>query len=126
MPGAAVLLGRVGHVARPDLETLRARAAALPDGSVPDDLSVRFSVRIDGAAGWTLTLDGGRASVEPGHDGEVVVHLDGATADAVAEGTLNAQQALASGRLRIDGDLATLPGPRAVHALGALLGPDAT
>ncbi len=108
----------------PDVETLRSRAAAIPDGVVPPDLDVRFSVSIEGGDAWTLVIGGGHMAVEPGILGEVVVHLDRASAERIADGVGNAQQAIAGDGVRIDGDLDALPAARSIEALGALLAPD--
>lgn len=107
----------------PDLETLRARAAALPPGAVPADLSVRFSVVITDGAAWTLVFADGRVAVEEGRSGGVAVLLDVDAADRIADGHLNAQQAIAEGGLRIEGDLDALPSARALATVGAILGP---
>jgi hypothetical protein len=111
-------------MAVPDVETLRARAAAIPAGVVPTDLDVRFSVSIGGGEAWTLVIRAGHISVEPGIAGDVVVHLDSESARRIAGGLGNAQQAIARDGIRIDGDLDALPAARSIEALGALLGRD--
>lgn len=108
----------------PDVETLRARAALIPDGAVPADLVARFSVSIEGGEAWTVCLGDGRITVEGGVTGDVVIHLDRTSAERIADGIGNAQQAIAGGGIRIDGDLDALPAARAVESLGALLAPD--
>lgn len=107
----------------PDVDTLRARAAALGPDAVPPDLVMRFSIVITDGETWTLGFEGGRVTVEPGRHGEVTVILDAGTALGIAEGRSNAQQAIAAGRLRIEGDLDALPGTRALATVGAILGP---
>ncbi|MGH9102239.1 MAG: SCP2 sterol-binding domain-containing protein [Acidimicrobiales bacterium] len=59
---------------------------------------------------WTLRLEGGRLSVEPGRaaDAQAVLHTDEATARALAQGTLAAADALAAGLVRASGDVGAL------------------
>jgi putative sterol carrier protein len=107
----------------PDLDTLRSRAAALGPDAVPSDLSVRFTVSIADGDTWTLVVADGAVTVEPGRSGDVVVLLDPATAERIADGRVNAQQAIAEGGLRIEGDLDALPPARSLVTIGAILGP---
>ncbi|MFM7616392.1 MAG: SCP2 sterol-binding domain-containing protein [Actinomycetes bacterium] len=110
----------------PDVATLRTRAAAIPAGTIPDDLEARFSVVVEGGEAWTLVLGGGRARIEAGAAGDVVIHIDRPSAERIAAGRTNAQRTIAAGGIRIEGDLAALPPPRSLDTLGALLGPDPT
>jgi hypothetical protein len=107
----------------PDLETLRTRADALGPDAVPPDLAVTFSVVLTDGEAWTLTFDAGRVIVDGGRTGEIAVLLDAGMAEEIADGRANAQQAIAAGRLRIEGDLDALPSARALATIGALLGP---
>jgi len=70
---------------------------------------------------WALEISGEGVSVTPGisPDPDLTLVADVATASAIALGTLNAQQALAAGRLHVRGDLARLAALRdALAALG--------
>ena len=107
----------------PDLDTLRARAAALGPDAVPADLSMRFSIVITDGETWTLGFEDGRVTVEPGRSGAVAVLLDAETALEISEGRANAQQAIAASQLQVEGDLDALPGARALATIGAILGP---
>lgn len=110
-------------MALPDLETLRSRAAAIPAGLIPHDVAVRLSVLVGDTEPWTMEIGRGRLEVRAGADGDVVIHIDRASAERIADGLGNAQQAIAAGAVRIDGDLDALPPARSIEALGALLGP---
>ena len=70
---------------------------------------------------WALEISGDGLSVTPGgapHP-DLTLVADIATASAIALGTLNAQQALAAGRLHVRGDLTRLAALRdALVALG--------
>ena len=110
----------------PDVATLRTRAEAIPAGTIPEDLEARFSVVVEGGEAWTLVLGAGRARIEAGAGGDVVIHIDRSSAERIAAGRTNAQRTIAAGGIRIDGDLAALPPARSLDALGALLGPGPT
>jgi len=71
------------------------------------DVSLRQVVDDDT---WRVTVKDGRVTVDRTPDGEadVTITTDRATAAAIAEGTLAAQDALAAGRLSLAGDLAKL------------------
>lgn len=74
----------------------------------------------DTGARWHLVIDGGRVTVAAGEHAspDVWFAQDAATATAVADGTLSAQQAFMDGRLRVRGELTRLPA--AAGALAAL------
>jgi hypothetical protein len=108
----------------PDWIDALARAAAaqtLPEGTP----AAAVEVEVRGPAGdrvvWVLEIapPALRVAAGPSAAATVRLHCDEATAAALATGALNAQLAVAGDRLRIEGDLATLPGLRAAfEALG--------
>lgn len=106
----------------PDAETLADRAAALPEGSVPTELDLALGVEVRGSGAHTLRFRDGRVTVLPGTEqATVTVVLDSEDAAAVAAGTTNVQHLLAAGRIRLRGDLGSVPAARAVAAIGPLL-----
>jgi putative sterol carrier protein len=62
------------------------------------------------AVTYQLAIDHGSATVVAGpvHDPTVTLRTDRATAEAIARGTLSAQQAFVQGRLRVGGDVRAL------------------
>jgi putative sterol carrier protein len=88
------------------------RAAA--DLSVPADVDLAVAHHVtDGPEGdvvYVLRLHGGAvaAGLADASDADVHLHEDYATAVAIARGELSAQQAVASGRLRLSGDTRAL------------------
>ena len=101
-----------------------AASDASPDASSGDALVVEPLVRDVPGRGdvrYRVTCDTVVRSVTRAGDGagssDVCIETDYSTAAALARGELNAQTALADGRLRVSGDLARL----AAHA-GALAG----
>lgn len=61
---------------------------------------------------WALEISRDGLRVVPGGapEPDVIIATDSSTASAIARGTLNAQRALASGRIRVSGDLTRLAG----------------
>ena len=110
----------------PDPETLAERAAALPAGSVPEDLEVAFGIEVTGGRAHTLRIAGGRGSVEEGTGsaGLIVILEPDAAAEVIA-GSTNVQRLLEDGRIRLRGDLGSVPTARALAAIGPLLAPPA-
>lgn len=106
----------------PAVETLAARAMALPAGSVPDDLEVSFGIEVIDGASFTLLIRDGRVAVVPGTAAAALtVVLEADDAEAAAAGATNLQHLVAAGRVRIRGDLGSLPSGRLLAALGPLL-----
>ncbi len=72
---------------------------------------------------YRLEIDGGGAHLREGLGGATVVfRTDHATAVAIHEGTMAAQEAIITGRLRIEGDATTLiPWRPALDAVQAVL-----
>ena|SRR5947209_250240 len=100
-----------------------ARAAAVPPG-LRLTIQQIVSADADGAHGgevrYHLVVDGGRLRVHPGEaaGADVTFVQTRAVAGALSRGELNAQQALAAGRLKLRGDIGRLA--REGRALTAL------
>ncbi len=89
-----------------------ARATTVADWPSGERLVVE-QVVISPTAGWVMEISTAGMRVTRGrasHPGAVdlTVVVDGRTAEEIVRGTLNAQSALATGRLRVRGDLARL------------------
>lgn len=85
------------------------------------DPSVTFSVRqVAGDTSWTVRVAGGRFSIDRDPVADVTLTTDIETAAALVRGELATQDAFATGRLRLGGDLQKL-----LAAAGALGGLDA-
>jgi SCP-2 sterol transfer family len=103
--------------------TLGARFAAAPiaiaqEVTMGDSDTVRYAVVLDGAGGRLVT---GAAAVDA-TAAAVTIACDRPTAAALAQGTLNAQGALTSGRLKVRGAVDRLAGASAaLAAVGDLL-----
>jgi putative sterol carrier protein len=105
-------------------DTLEARAsrAVVPAGI---DLTLHQTVGRDPAISWQIHIGAGAVKIERGAAEEADVHLasDLHTALGIHRGEISAQRAFLDGRLRIDGDIATLMTHREVlEALTPLLG----
>jgi putative sterol carrier protein len=91
-------------------EVLAARLAALaPEVEPPFAVELAISDAGPGErARWQVVLGGGRAVLvaEPDRAATLTMRCDRATAIELGAGRLNAQQAIAAGRLQVSGDLA--------------------
>jgi putative sterol carrier protein len=74
---------------------------------VPDDVSLSLCQVVDDVR-WTVRLGGGRVAVDRDPSADLTLTTDGATAAAIARGELAAQDAVAAGRLRFEGDVTKL------------------
>ena len=105
-------------------DTLEARAsrAVVPAGI---ELTLHQTVGRDPAVSWQINIGGGAVRIERGVGHEADVHLttDLNTALGIYRGEISAQRAFLDGRLRIDGDIATLMTHREVlETLTPILG----
>lgn len=107
------------------LEHLASATAAASTASVGDDVSIhqRVTGGPDGDVEYTLRLDGGKVSVEPGPGtADVELVADYETAAAIGQGLLSPATAFAAGRLRVAGSVSSLVTHQEVFAdLGKLL-----
>lgn len=74
-----------------------------------------------GSLRWSMTLscEGLRIGAQHPRRPDLTILMDASTAEAVARGTLNAQQALAAGSMRVRGDLTRVAAMHgALRALG--------
>jgi hypothetical protein len=86
---------------------------AVAAGQVTVDPAVSVSVRQvvqtpASTVAWTVRAAGGRVAVDRDEAADVVLTTDRDTAAALVRGELAAQDAFASGRLRVGGDLTAL------------------
>jgi len=96
-------------------------AFAVAASKASADLSVNLAVRqIVDDVSWTVRLADGHVTVDRDPDADVTLTTDRATAAALVRGELAATDALATGRLRLGGDLARL-----LAAADGLVGLDA-
>jgi hypothetical protein len=106
-------------------EWLERLAGALSAASPAEAVSIhqRVTGGPEGDVEYTVRLDAGTVSVEPGPGpADVEIVQDYATAAAISQGTLSPAAAFAAGRLRLAGSVDTLVGHQdAVAALGPLL-----
>jgi SCP-2 sterol transfer family len=100
---------------------------AVAMGGSPVDLRLSIHQRVtggpEGDVEYTILLDGGRATVEPGPGGaDVEMIEDYGTAAAISQGRLSPAAAFASGRLRLGGAVGSLVEHQdAIAALGRRL-----
>jgi putative sterol carrier protein len=74
---------------------------------VPDGVALSLCQVVDEVR-WTVRVARGRVSVDRDADADLTLTTDRATAAAITRGELAAQDAVAAGRLRIEGDMAKL------------------
>jgi putative sterol carrier protein len=114
--------GRVRFLSGEWLERLAgAMAGAAPD--VRLSIHQRITGGPEGDVEYTIRLDGGRVSVEPGPGGaDVEMIEDYETAAAISQGRLSPAAAFAAGRLRLGGAVSALvEHQESLAALGPLL-----
>ncbi len=104
-----------------DPATLAARAVTVCQGQVPEDLNFRLGIEVRDLWSYTVTFSGGRISISENLDCDISVHLGAETAQEIASGRINAQQAIDSGQMKIGGRLAMIPVTKALSTLDALL-----
>ena len=88
-------------------EWVDALGAATRGVEVPATAAIALRQVVDGIS-WTVRVGDGRVTVDRAVDADVTLTTDRATAIALVQGELAAQDAFASGRLRLTGSLATL------------------
>lgn len=102
-------------------KTLAARAAQIGEGHVPPELTLRLGVEIRGLWMYTVSFKEGHISVSEGLDCDISIHLGQETAIEIANGRMNAQQAIDAGNLKLAGELRKIPLAKALSTLTALL-----
>jgi hypothetical protein len=110
----------------PDEEPGHEVAAAGPGDRPPVSVRHRVTGAPDGDVDYVVRAGSGRFSIEPGADGPVDVEIvEGYdSAAAISQGLLTPAAAFASGRLKLEGDVAVLADRQEdFAALGHLLAP---
>jgi hypothetical protein len=88
-------------------EWVDALAAAAAVASVETDATLAVRQVVDDVS-WTVRVAGGRITVDRDAAADLTITTDRATAAALVRGELAAQDAFATARLRIGGDLSKL------------------
>lgn len=94
----------------PEGETLVVEQVVRPAPVTGHGADAQDTVATTREVRWLLVVSGAGVMIEPGgaRAPDVTIITDPATAQSLAEGVSNAQQALATGRLRVRGDLTRL------------------